>query len=851
MAGSIPRPGVLSEGDHNGCCSDGAEYMTLDFGPFETVHRWRKLPPCDEFVGARKNMLNDLLRFDVKDCSWGRAFTTGSPPPPRYHHSAVVFNGSMFVFGGYTGDIYSNSNLRNKNDLFEYKFATGQWVEWHIDGRLPPARSAHGASIYEGSMWIFAGYDGNTRLNDMWTISLTGETRQWEEVHQQGECPPTCCNFPVAVARDSMFVFSGQSGAKITNSLFQFHFKEKKWERIPTEHLLRGCPPPPQRRYGHTMVAFDRHLYVFGGAADNTLPNELHCFDLDTQTWEVIHPTADSEVPSGRLFHAAAVVGDAMFIFGGTVDNNIRSGEMYRFQAEEHIPAHIALVAARSEQLNTKIVEARDRVLQKRLQEEGEDGTTTSQRGGQWFCDSMLEVPLRNAQPRAFQMVLQFIYTDRIKPGGRGQDGYSIDGVLLIMDVYGLAIQYRLGRLEQMCRQYLEASIRLNNVLVALQHAAELHLDLLKPVARQQTKLSNSLVTCLVLSHSLSYINKPNCSTALLPVWCCPTTCRTSTNKLSDSPVTCLVPSHSLSYINKQTVQQSCYLPGAVPQPVVHQQIKTVQQSCYLSGAVPQPVVHQQTKLSNSPVTCLVLSHNLSYINKSNCPTVLLLAWCRPTACRTSTNKLSNSLVTCLVPSHSLSYINKQTVQQSCYLPGAVPQPVVHQQTKLSNSPVTCLVLSHSLSYINKQNCPTVLLLAWCRPTACRTSTNQNCPTVLLLVWCCPTTCRTSTNQTVQQSCYLPGAVPQPVVHQQIKLSNSPVTCLVLSHNLSYINKQNCPTVLLLAWCCPTTCRTSTNKTVQQSCYLPGVVQQPVVTTTNKTVQQSCYLPGVVQQPVA
>ena len=37
--------------------------------------------------------------------------------------------------GGYTGDIHSNSNLTNKNDLFEYKFATGQWMEWKFEGR--------------------------------------------------------------------------------------------------------------------------------------------------------------------------------------------------------------------------------------------------------------------------------------------------------------------------------------------------------------------------------------------------------------------------------------------------------------------------------------------------------------------------------------------------------------------------------------------------------------------------------------------------------------------------------------------------------------------------------------------
>lgn len=60
-----------------------------------------------------------------------------------------------------------------------------------------------------------------------------------------------------------------------------------RWSRISTEHLLRGTPAPPARRYGHTMVTHDRHLYVFGGAADNTLPNDLHCYDLDGGTWSV------------------------------------------------------------------------------------------------------------------------------------------------------------------------------------------------------------------------------------------------------------------------------------------------------------------------------------------------------------------------------------------------------------------------------------------------------------------------------------------------------------------------------------------------------------------------------------
>ncbi|XP_023228319.1 leucine-zipper-like transcriptional regulator 1 [Centruroides sculpturatus] len=473
---AIARPPGM-EFDHN--WPESAECLTLDFGPFETVHRWRRMPECDEFVGARrskhtvvaykdaiyvfggdngKHMLNDLLRFDVKDKSWGRAFTTGVPPAPRYHHSAVIHESSMFVFGGYTGDIHSNSNLTNKNDLFEYKFTSGQWIEWKFEGKKPVPRSAHGAAVYNGKLWIFAGYDGNARLNDMWTTSLLGDNRIWEEIPQKGDCPPTCCNFPVAVARDSMFVFSGQSGAKITNSLFQFNFKDKTWCRISTEHILRGAPPPPTRRYGHTMVAFDRHLYVFGGAADSTLPNDLHCFDLDSQTWSIIQPSPDSEVyldlrhfelcqcttkipaeegrkslkrnimyvsrkPVPRSAHGAAVYNGKLWIFAG-YDGNARLNDMW----------------------------------------------TTSLLGDNRIWE---EIPQKGDCPPTCCNFPVAVARDR-------KDMLSNRIVLLMMDVYRLAVQFHMKRLEQLCVQYLEAAINHRNVLVALQNASGLKLDFIK-----------------------------------------------------------------------------------------------------------------------------------------------------------------------------------------------------------------------------------------------------------------------------------------------------------------------------------------------------------------------------------
>jgi len=55
-------------------------------------------------------------------------------------------------------------------------------------------------------------------------------------------------------------------------------------------------------------------------------------------------PGVSVQVPSGRLFHAAAVVKDAMYVFGGTVDHNVRRTDIYQFQvrgichvAENHV----------------------------------------------------------------------------------------------------------------------------------------------------------------------------------------------------------------------------------------------------------------------------------------------------------------------------------------------------------------------------------------------------------------------------------------------------------------------------------------------------------------------------------
>lgn len=50
------------------------------------------------------------------------------------------------------------------------------------------------------------------------------------------------------------------------------------------------------------MVCYDSKLYVFGGAADNTLPNDLYCYDIDQKVWSIIQPAPDSQVEVKRMY---------------------------------------------------------------------------------------------------------------------------------------------------------------------------------------------------------------------------------------------------------------------------------------------------------------------------------------------------------------------------------------------------------------------------------------------------------------------------------------------------------------------------------------------------------------------
>lgn len=99
------------------------------------------------------------------------------------------------------------------------------------------------------------------------------------------------------------------------------------------------------------------------------------------------------------------------------------------------------------------------------------------------------------------------------------------------MDVYKLALSFQLCRLEQLCRQYIEASVDLQNVLVVCESAARLQLGQLKVQARPSW-LGWGVSPCSSLQTLL-----PSLGLDLIPIACC----------------ACLSQEHCLNFIVKES----------------------------------------------------------------------------------------------------------------------------------------------------------------------------------------------------------------------------------------------------------------------------------------------------------
>ena len=259
---------------------------------------------------------NDFYSYDTEKLIWKQIKTWDIPPLPRDRHVAVVYNRSIYIFGGYDG-------FNRINDFYEYNVDSGSWQEVIFCGKEgpPTPRHSHSAVVYEDSMYVFGGYDGNYK-NDFYRFNFT--KNQWNRIKSNDEIWPTPrYRTSCTVIEDKMYMFGGHDGQQQLNDFYYYNFKKLKWNLINYSKTFEPSP-----RDSHILAHSDDSILLFGGSS-GWAKSDFYQFKINEGEWKLIKHD-DGVKPSWRFCHVGAVVNDRLYIFGG-YDGKIRLNDFYFF----------------------------------------------------------------------------------------------------------------------------------------------------------------------------------------------------------------------------------------------------------------------------------------------------------------------------------------------------------------------------------------------------------------------------------------------------------------------------------------------------------------------------------------
>nr|XP_045625538.1 attractin-like protein 1 isoform X3 [Procambarus clarkii] len=281
-----------------------------------------------------------LLRYNITDDEWMPIVSTSiRKPGPRYGHTAVVYNGSIYVYGGMKDD---GSITR---ELWRLDTESRKW------SLLPSERGAKiGGRSRTGRRGRLNRRERNRRTNrsgksrEDKEVNITNRKDLEEEEHAEdqsiedeepinkseiggcasaGPCAPVPCVGHAAVVvqkakKQVMLVIFGHSSKYgYLNTIQEYDFEQGSWVTVETRGaVVKGV-------YGHTALwdPVTALVYVHGGllsivSTSHVVPY-LMTYDPMKQKWKLRSPA-----PVPRFLHSAVLVEGLMLVFGGNTHND-------------------------------------------------------------------------------------------------------------------------------------------------------------------------------------------------------------------------------------------------------------------------------------------------------------------------------------------------------------------------------------------------------------------------------------------------------------------------------------------------------------------------------------------------
>ena len=108
----------------------------------------------------------------VETMTWLQPRTTGSAPLARNAQTMTAVGSKLYLFGGHSG----SKHLR---DLYVLDTTTMSWSQPEQAGQIPPGLRGHTANLIGArTLFVFGGYDGRGRSNDLYLLEYVPAPRK-------------------------------------------------------------------------------------------------------------------------------------------------------------------------------------------------------------------------------------------------------------------------------------------------------------------------------------------------------------------------------------------------------------------------------------------------------------------------------------------------------------------------------------------------------------------------------------------------------------------------------------------------------------------------------------------------
>eukprot|EP00741_Cyanophora_paradoxa_P003274 tig00000691_g3182.t1 len=229
--------------------------------------------------------------------------------------SLCAYDEAIFLFGGL------NASKGRLNVLTAFDTTTKQWNQLKKTNLPPPGRCYHLSWVYGGKMFVFSGEGDFVKEVrechvDLWALhGLDTDHPDWRNHQMSGDFPPARLHVSGVAWNGKLVTWGGHSASlpvTYSRDVFVLDLATLRW----TKQATKGTVPPAA--HGHASALVGNKMYVLGGSSPSSRPNTLTVDVLDLEAWEwtSLSP-AGPDVPAARMDHAVCAIGPRIYVVGG------------------------------------------------------------------------------------------------------------------------------------------------------------------------------------------------------------------------------------------------------------------------------------------------------------------------------------------------------------------------------------------------------------------------------------------------------------------------------------------------------------------------------------------------------